>query len=77
MKKVRIALIASQTSLLFSFIKNAFAQSATSSSSVGGGGATSSALPNAGAGELTYLFFFGGVALFVFGMMKLVSSYRD
>ena len=75
--KIKAARIVSLAATYLAFAQNAFAQTSTSSAAVGGGGATSSALPNAGTGELTYLFFFGGVALFVFGLMKLVSSYRD
>jgi hypothetical protein len=72
----RAAGVISSIAAYLSFAQNAFAQTATSSSSVGGG-ATSGALPNAGTVELTYVFFAGGVALFVFGMVKLVSSFRD
>lgn len=39
-------------------------------------GGTSSALPNAGATEITTLLLLAGVAFFVFGMMKLLWSYR-
>lgn len=53
---------------------NTFAQIATSSAGKGG---TSGALPNAGTTELTYLLFIAGVALFVFGMLRLVLSFRD
>ncbi len=75
MRKKAAGVISSIATYL-ALAQNAFAQSATSSSSVGGG-ATSGALPNAGTVELTYVFFAGGVALFVFGMIKLVSSFRD
>lgn len=75
MKKKAAGAISSIAAYL-ALAQNAFAQSATSSSSVGGG-ATSGALPNAGTVEFTYVFFAGGVALFVFGMIKLVSSFRD
>lgn len=66
--------ISSSTIAFLTLANSAFAQSATSGAAKGG---TSGALPGAGSTELTYLFFIGGVVLFVFGMMKLVGSYRD
>ena len=74
--KIKAAGFASSIVPYLALAQNVFAQSATSSS-VGGGGATSSSLPSAGTTEITYFLFAGGVALFVFGMMKLVSSFRD
>lgn len=59
---------------------SAFAQtSATASStpSKGGLGGSSSSLPSAGNTEITYLIFGFGILLFVVGMMKLVSSFRE
>lgn len=59
---------------------NAFAQvGATSSSTLskGGLGSSSSSLPSAGGTEITYLIFGFGILLFVVGMMKLVSSFRE
>ncbi|MBI3283183.1 hypothetical protein HYZ70_03870 [Candidatus Curtissbacteria bacterium] len=53
---------------------NIFAQSATGSAGKGG---TSGALPSAGTTEITYFLFIAGVVLFVFGMLKLVGSYRE
>lgn len=75
--KIKAARIIPLATAYLAFAQNAFAQSSTASAGVGGGGATSSALPNAGTGGITYLVFAGGVALFVFGMMKLVSSFKD
>lgn len=69
----RVIGIASTAFTYFSFATNTFAQ-ATGSASKGG---TGSSLPSAGSTELTYLFFIGGVVLFVFGTMKLVLSYRE
>lgn len=59
---------------------SAFAQtSATASSTLskGGLGGSSSSLPSAGNTEITYLIFGFGILLFVVGMMKLVSSFRE
>lgn len=75
--RIKAAGIISSIVTYLTLAQNAFAQTATSSSAVGGGGATSGALPSAGTTEMTYLLFAGGVVLFVFGMMKLVSSFRD
>jgi len=60
--------------LISQFAQNVFAQ--TSSTASAGKGGTSSSLPDAGTTELTYLIFGFGVLLFVFGMMKLVKSFR-
>lgn len=59
---------------------SAFAQtSATASSTLSKGGldGSSSSLPSAGNTEITYLIFGFGILLFVVGMMKLVSSFRE
>lgn len=59
----------------------AFAQTATDSSSIvppiGGGEGTASSLPNAGTSGLTYMIFAVGAMLFVYGMLRLVLSYRE
>lgn len=68
--KTRAAGVISSITTYLLLAQNAFAQSSTSS-------ASSSSLPNAGTVEMTYFIFAGGVALFVFGMIKLISSYRD
>lgn len=60
--------------LISQLAKNALAQTASTASASKGG--TSSSLPEAGTTELTYLIFGFGVMLFVFGMMKLVKSFR-
>lgn len=73
-KLPKIVGIASSALAYLALASNTFAQTATGSAGKGG---TSGALPNAGTTELTYLFFIGGVALFVFGMLKLVLSFRD
>lgn len=79
MKKVRLATLASQLGIYLTLAQNVLAQTASPATlpATGGGGATSSALPSAGTTELTYLIFIAGVALFVFGMMKLVASFRE
>ncbi len=59
---------------------NAFAQTSATSSPVltkGGLGGSSSSLPSAGSTDITFLIFGFGILLFVVGMMKLVSSFRD
>lgn len=55
------------------FAVNVFAQTTTDAETKGG---TSSSLPDAGSTELTYAIFLFGVLLFVFGMLRLVKSYR-
>ena len=74
MKLARIIGFSSSALAWLALAQTALAQSATDSASKGG---TSEALPNAGSTELTYLIFFVGVILFVFGTMKLVLSFRD
>lgn len=74
----RLFASASVPGLLLSFAKAAFAQTATLSAETGGGtGGTESALLDAGSKEITYLLFFAGLALFVFGSLKIVASFRD
>ena len=74
MKKLpKVIGISSSAITFLTLTANAFAQTATSSAK----GGTTSSLPKGGSTELTYLFFLGGLILFVFGMMKLVSSYRE
>lgn len=69
----RIGGIASSTITFLTLASSVFAQTATSGAAKGG---TSGALPNAGMTEITYAIFMAGVILFVFGMMKLVGSFR-
>ena len=52
-----------------------FAQTSTSSPSAEPKGGTESALPNAGSAELTYILFLGGMALLIFGAVRLIASY--
>ena len=73
-KLARITSIASSAALFFSVAGHVLAQSATISAPKGG---TSGALPGAGSTELTYFLFIGGVLLFVFGMLKLILSYKE
>lgn len=75
MKFARVLGFVQATTLFLGLANAALAQTATSSASKGGVG-TSGALPGAGSTELTYLLFIGGVLLFVFGMLKLISSFR-
>lgn len=73
-KLPKIVGLASSVLTYLILASSTFAQTATGSAGKGGTGA---ALPNAGTTELTYLLFIGGVVLFVFGMLKLVLSFRD
>ncbi|MBI3342090.1 hypothetical protein HY024_03120 [Candidatus Curtissbacteria bacterium] len=76
---LRLARIATFTTSLLgslSVASNVFAD-ASSSAGIGGGQGTSSSLPNAGSTDLTYFIFIVGAMLFIFGMLKLVSSYRE
>lgn len=66
--------ISSATATWLSLTAEVLAQTSTPSAGKGG---TNGALPAAGTTELTYLLFIGGVILFVVGMLKLVSSYRE
>lgn len=74
---VRVSVIASGAFTYLVLASNVFAQYATVSAGRGGGGGTSSSLPSAGSTDLTYILFLGGAVLFVVGMLKLISSYRD
>lgn len=78
MKKLaRIITSASVSSVFLALAKSAFAQTATLSADTGGGAGTDSALLDAGTKEITYLLFFAGLILFVFGSLKIVASLRD
>ena len=79
MKKLaRLITTASASSLYLLLTKNVFAQTATLSAETGGGtGGTDSALLYAGTNEITYVLFFAGLVLFVFGSLKIVASFRD
>ncbi len=80
MSKVRVAAFLGSTATYLVFTGNAFAQVVSTGSAdfgVGGGSGTSSSLPNAGSTSLTYGIFLAGAVLFVFGMIKLISSYKD
>lgn len=78
MKKLARLLTATSVSSLFlALASSASAQEATLSASKGGTGGTGSALLNAGGGGITYILFFAGLALFVFGSLKIVASFRD
>ncbi len=59
------------------FASNVLADFSTPSAGIGGGEGTGSSLPNAGSTEMTYLIFAVGAMLFVFGLLKLVLSYRE
>ena len=74
MKIARIFGFSSSAALFLTQTVPVFAQSATAGASKGG---TGGALPDAGSTELTYLIFLGGVILFVFGMLKLILSFRS
>ncbi|HSX18555.1 MAG TPA: hypothetical protein VLE91_00310 [Candidatus Saccharimonadales bacterium] len=73
-KLPKIASVVSSTLAYLALATNAFAQSATSSAPKGG---TSGSLPSAGSTEITYLLFVGGIVLFVFGTLKLVTSFKE
>ena len=89
MKKIfaRIVGLGASLTLALQLTQSAFAQLSTtpvtsgsteSALTKGGiGGTTSSALPNAGSTEITYLIFGIGVVMFVLGMIKLAQSFRD
>ena len=73
-KLPKIVGVSSAAVAFLAIASTAFAQSATSGAAKGG---TSGALPGAGTTEITYAIFIVGVVLFVFGMLRLVTSYRD
>jgi len=72
-KLARFLTAGSATGIFLSISKSVFAQTATLSA----GGGTNSALLDAGTRELTLVLFFSGLALFVFGSLKIVASFRD
>jgi len=73
-KLPKIVGVVSSTLAYLAFTTSAFAQVATPS---GTKGATAGSLPNAGSTDITYFLFIGGIVLFVFGTLKLVSSFRE
>ena len=79
MKKSAIAKITGVSTsavLWLTLASSALAQTPSTSSATTKGG-TSSSLPAAGSTELTYFLLLGGAILFVFGVVKLVLSFRD
>lgn len=82
---VKIASFSAVALAYLAFTLSAFAQTSTSVPAVtippivttGTKGGTSSALPNAGATEITTMLLLGGAAFFVFGTMKLIWSFRS
>lgn len=56
---------------------NVLAQTSTTGSSTTTKGGSSTALPNAGTTEITYLIFGVGLILFVLGTVKLAQSFRE
>lgn len=73
-KLPKVVGLSSSVATFLNLASNAFAQSATAGAAKGG---TSGALPGAGTTEITYAIFVLGVVLFVFGMLRLVLSFRD
>lgn len=79
----RIVTTGVSLTLLSTLAQSAFAQVSSTGSStltkggLGGGAGTGSALPAAGSVDITYLIFGFGIILFVFGMMKMVTSFKD
>jgi len=80
LRLARIVSVGSSFGVFLAAAGNVLAQSATDSAvftpAVGGGEGTASSLPNAGTSGLTYLIFAVGTMLFVYGMLRLVLSYR-
>lgn len=76
MNKLARAAVAVSTLAIFITRASTVLAGVSATESAGKGG-TSGALPSAGSTELTYAIFIGGVVLFVFGMLKLVFSYRE
>lgn len=81
LKLARIVGVSSSVGIFFAAAGNVLAQAATGSATftppVGGGESTTSSLPNAGTSGLTYLIFAVGAMLFIYGMLRLVLSYRE
>lgn len=75
LKLARLSGFSISLTITLTSITSALADVATPSGGVGGG--TGSALPNAGNSGLTYLIFAAGALLFIYGMLRLVSSYRE
>jgi hypothetical protein len=80
-KLARIVGVSSSIGVFLAAVGNVLAQAATDSATftppIGGGESTTSSLPNAGTSGLTYLIFAVGAMLFVYGMLRLVLSYRE
>ena len=76
MKKIAARVIGySSATIWLALAQSALAQTSTSSPSAEPKGGTEGALPNAGSAELTYLLFLGGMALLIFGTVRLIASY--
>ena len=76
MKKIAARVIGySSATIWLALAQSALAQTSTSSPSAEPKGGTESALPNAGSAELTYILFLGGMALLIFGAVRLIASY--
>lgn len=80
MKFARIIGVSASLGTFLAAAGKAFAQTATDSSGIapiGGGEGSASSLPNAGTSGITYIIFAVGAMLFVYGMLRLVLSYRE
>ena len=76
MKKIAARVLGySSSAIWLALAQSALAQTSTSSPSAEPKGGTEGALPNAGSAELTYLLFLGGMALLIFGAVRLIASY--
>jgi len=76
MKKIAARVIGySSATIWLALAQSALAQTSTSTPSAEPKGGTESALPNAGSTELTYILFLGGMALLIFGAVRLIASY--
>jgi len=77
----RVVGVSSSVGVFLAAAGNVLAQSATNSATftapIGGGEGSASSLPNAGTSGLTYLIFAVGAMLFIYGMLRLVLSYRE
>ncbi len=76
-KLARVVSVIGSSAAFLGVATNAFAQTVTELPSTGGGEGTASSLPNAGTEGYTYIIFGVGVLLFIYGMLRLVLSYRE
>lgn len=80
MKTIRIVSYISPFAVALTLASNVMAQSKNDfllGASTASAGATTSALPNAGSANITYMIFAAGLLLFVVGTIKFLLSFKN